>query len=524
MSRYLKYMIKNVEPLRIADDNTSQHGQTDTLRYLPGSTVRGLVINELAGKSGFEAYKKPLFSGEICFLNAYPGNEGQELIPSLKGFYEDKKEEKDGEEKKLNNVLVQDVEPGYKRASLGNFCYVEENCIHYSTVEAGEDLSINMGKPDEDSRSADRTVFRSQYIKKNHTFVGYITFHDTVEQDLIDCISEVFNKPLYFGNRRSAGYGRCICVDKGIENGMPYQRIRTADTGNELYMVLLSHTVMRNQWGELAGLYLEELAEKLGCKKIAIERCATSTVDVRGYNRVWHGTVPSAVMYQAGSVFCLKTSEPVAAERMRALEESGIGIRRGEGFGQIAFVKDFHKITNKRKEGRAGGSSESEGMAGNYGQTADIDHDIRIAATGLMKSKIERKMEQYIVDKQNQLSLPGISNSKLGVLRSMCMEYQYAPQEAREKILAYADHDLEKSERQKKHGVRARQDAFSRYIHKILDGDLFKELGLESELKNGGIMGIAADELLTGEDILKYKLRLMVRQIRYKNRRGKNDW
>ncbi len=522
MSRYLKYIIKNVEPLRIADDNTSQHGQTDTLRYLPGSSVRGFIINGLAGKPDFEVCKKTLFSGEVCFLNAYPGSKGQERIPSLKGFYEDKKEEKDGEKKSLNNVLVQDIEPGYKRASLGNFCYVEENCIHYETVETGEDLSINMGKPDEDDRAADRTVFRSQYIKKNHMFVGYITFQDTVGQDLIDSICEMFDQPLYFGNRRSAGYGRCICVDKRMEHGMPYQGIRAAETGSELYMALLSHTVMRNQWGELSGLYLEELAQKLGCKEITIRRCATSTVDVRGYNRKWHGTVPSAVMYQAGSVFCLHTSEPVSEKRMRLLEESGIGIRRSEGFGQIAFVKDFQKIKYKKKEDRAGQSSEPEGMAGGYGQKEDIDNDIRIAAAGFLKSKLEREMERYVVD--HPLKLSGISRSKLGVLTAMCMEYQYAPFEAREKILAYAEHDLEKSGRQKKHGVRARQDAFSQYIHKILEGDLFEELELEPEFKNGGVMEISIGELLAEEDILKYKLRLMARQIRYENRREKNDW
>lgn len=35
MSKYLKIDLKNLDPLRIADDRTSQHGQTDTLRYIP---------------------------------------------------------------------------------------------------------------------------------------------------------------------------------------------------------------------------------------------------------------------------------------------------------------------------------------------------------------------------------------------------------------------------------------------------------------------------------------------------------
>ena len=46
MSKYLKIDLKNLDPLRIADDRTSQHGQTDTLRYIPGSALRGYVMSE----------------------------------------------------------------------------------------------------------------------------------------------------------------------------------------------------------------------------------------------------------------------------------------------------------------------------------------------------------------------------------------------------------------------------------------------------------------------------------------------
>ena len=53
---------------------------------------------------------------------------------------------------------------------------------------------------------------------------------------------------------------------------------------------------------------------------------------------------------------------------------------------------------------------------------------------------------------------------------------------------------------------------------------MFEELELEPEFKNGGVMEISIGELLAEEDILKYKLRLMARQIRYENRREKNDW
>ena len=96
MAEYLRYVLKNIEPLRIADDSTSQNGQTVTLRYIPGTTIRG----------------------------------DKELFPSPKGFYEDKTTTVG--KKKLENVVVNgELTSGNKRASLGRFCYLDGDCIHY---------------------------------------------------------------------------------------------------------------------------------------------------------------------------------------------------------------------------------------------------------------------------------------------------------------------------------------------------------------------------------------------------------
>ena len=47
MTKYIKFVFKNKEPLRIADDNSSQSGQMITLRYIPGTTIRGYIVNQL---------------------------------------------------------------------------------------------------------------------------------------------------------------------------------------------------------------------------------------------------------------------------------------------------------------------------------------------------------------------------------------------------------------------------------------------------------------------------------------------
>ena len=177
MSIYLKIVFQNVEPVRVADDSTSQNGQTVTLRYIPGTALRGVVINKLAQEKDFEALKKSLFSSNIRYLNAYLTDGDRELIPSPKGFYEDKAECQG--RKPLNNVVVNgEFDEGKKRASLGRFSYIDQGCIYYYNVDTGSDLKIKIN-------DEKQNVFRHEYMCAGYTFTGYIAVDDNTLRDRI---------------------------------------------------------------------------------------------------------------------------------------------------------------------------------------------------------------------------------------------------------------------------------------------------------------------------------------------------
>ena len=126
---YLKYTLQNIEPVRIADDSTSRNGQTVSLKYIPGTTVRGLVMNKIASaydEVSFQKKKRVLLSNQVKFLNAYLTVEENgtkiELMPSLKGFYEKKSPVETEFGSKLENVVVSgEFSEGSKRAALGRF-------------------------------------------------------------------------------------------------------------------------------------------------------------------------------------------------------------------------------------------------------------------------------------------------------------------------------------------------------------------------------------------------------------------
>ena len=530
--RYIRFVVENREPLRIGDDETSQHGQTDTLHYIPGSAVRGMVVQALVqNPAAFEEDKKTLFSNRVHFLNAYPMVDGRDLIPSLKGFYEDKTEVPG--KKLVENVLLADLTPGSKRASLGRFGYVEGDCFCYTDARIGETMHINRG------REGKRTLFFGQYLEKGQCFSGFITFDDSVDGKVIDRVKDAFGERILFGSRRFAGYGSCCLREIAVQEGLPYGELRGGTPGaavetqvrpeavKDFYLALLSDTSMRSPWGETVGLCLSSLAEKLDCGSLRMLRCAASTAESHAYNRIWRGAVPSAVMYSAGSVFHLKAERPVSWERIARLEEQGIGIRRNEGFGQIAVLPGYGEIRYKQAIGReqAKISGEREDAKASREMPEEFYAqgmaDLKTGAKGLLTLRMERAMERYMAE--HPLRLAGISRSKLGVVESMCQEFQYAPMEAKEQLERFIEHDAQKDERSKKQG-RKTQDALHKYVNAMLSDDLLEKLSVplgEAGRNGREILGIPIGELLTQEELMKYRLRLIIGQIRYASREVK---
>lgn len=515
MSRYLKIRLKNLDPLRIADDRTSQHGQTGTLRYIPGSALRGYVMSELAkNEETFAAWKPAFFNGQVKFLNAYLTVAGKELIPSLKGFYEDKKVS--AGEKTIENVLEKDVTSGFKRASLGSYCYVDGDCICYTDVELSEDININNGRglekkrPDEDIRD----IYRSQYICRGQEFTGYAVFTDSIDPALADRVEELLNGSVHVGNRRFGGYGTCAAVCRKMKDALPYAKVRTQKNGTRFYMVLLSNLVMRSEIGELTGLNTEELADRLGCKKLELNRCSASTAQVYGYNRIWKGTIPSANMYEAGSVFCFTADTEIPEERFRQVEAEGLGIRTAEGFGQVAFMADFGRIGKKLAMEKEEAKAEDAEVPS--GCEKQLEEDRRLAARGLLQHRIERGMERYVTE--HDADIKGVSSSQWGQLASMCIMLQYTPEKAEQYLGSFLSNSQIKDDRSKRQDGKQKKDAFHSYMTRMIRTGLFGLLGISEEK----LVGVPVAQLLDPDEQVRYKLQLMEQQIRYANREGRS--
>lgn len=505
MARYLRYVIKNIEPIRIADESTSQRGQTNTLRYIPGTTIRGLVISTLAKENDFEEqWKEKLFSKDTAYLNAMLMVDEKELITSPKGFYEDKSVTEG--EKEIQNVVIDGAfEEGYKRAGLGRYCRLDGECIRYYNVDTGSDLKIKINTAAEEKRN----VFRNEYIMPGQLFCGYIKIGF---QELEEKLKAIFQGTIVLGNARSAGLGKCNVVSCEIVDRIPYAEYLPKEQNGYCYMMLLSNTAMRNQNGEICGIDCEKLQERMGVKNLQIEFCASSTMKVQGYNRTWQARVPSVVMFEQGSVFKLRYEGTLTEEKIRALCDEGIGIRRNEGCGRVLFLADYEAI-NKKCAG------EPATVYGEVTECHDEDKEIlHQTAKRLYESWLNEAAQKAMVN-GDLLRKGSISRSQLGILDSLISACRYNPTEARKLLEQYLDKQEKKEENRKVQKDFTSGKQIKDFVQKVFDKkpeELVKKYMPED---NGQIMGINISELFSEEEELGWKLQFLTALIRYDNKK-----
>ncbi len=505
MSKYIKYHIKTIQPLRISDDSKSQFGQSDTLKYIPGTTIRGFVVNSLVDDSDFKNIKKKLFSQDVRFLNAYITENGHELFPSPKGFYENK--EKTLEKKKIENVLINgEYTTGFKRASLGDYCYFTKDCIHYYNIETGSNLKILVNEEQKNN------VFRIEHIKKDYEFIGYIAVE---EDEIANRIASLFTGEIIIGNARSQGLGKCRIVEKTeIVDNIPYiEYINDEDISNECYMMLLSDTVMLNNFGEVDGINVDDLADALNVSKIDIKSCATSTVNICGYNRKLRGKTSSIIAYEKGSVFKLEfPNMTIRKEDIRMLSDRGLGVNKNVGMGRVLFFKGFEKIGYKK--------AEKHSINNDQIITHSSDEEVlKMVARNYYKVIIEQAITEKINKKERFKENP----SQIGRVRSIIYQNQYNAVEAKNVLEKFFKHEEEKAEKEHKHKNKDKDNIKEKndYIKEVLKSDFDFDSYFEINNRIGEtIFSIPRENLLTKEEIDRYIFKFILLCMSSDNRKG----
>ena len=447
----LRYRLELATALNVPQYRRSAGGwhelnYTDTRQYLPGSAVRGLLLSTLARErpDWFAAHKAQLLGDGVRFLDALPVCEGQAAVPAPMCFYEDK-----GETHFYSVLTRGEVLPQDKRAKLGSFCTLEASpedpLLRGCSPKTAVALRMRRGNTPEEKQ-----VFSANAIAPGTVLEGYIQLDDPA---LAPELSAAFYDWAWLGADKYAGYGLCRVAEVApvqSRYGVLFGFSNGDQVPSELYMMLLSPAVMTRA-GEPVGLDEEALADLLalpscetGQKRLEITGCATAAAEQVSFNTTWGCATPAEVMYAPGSVFQLKCAAPPRLAALRRLEQTGLGIRRGEGCGQVLFLKDYPRYQKYQEDNRPDAAPQAQLR--------------RARCSWLLKTPVPG----------------GLSNSQLGDIQARC-EQAMARKGNLEDLRAFFDHNS------KDRGARnrAQYQAFREAFDQLMERPLAETLGVD---------------------------------------------
>ena len=449
----LRFRLRTCLPVIPTDPNRSDGNFNETYGFIPGSAVRGAVIEALSAQdpAWFAAHKAVLLGDGVRFLDAAPVPDlSRPPLPSIRGFYEDK------EETTLESVVFNgEFTPGLKRAKLGTFCAPEGDTLHYWSAGSGGVIRIQRR-----SGGKEQQMFQVRALDAGQEFEGYILLNSP---ELGPRLAQAMGRTVWLGADRYAGYGKCevtrleaasrpVWLDAyGYQDGEA--------PGAELYLLAVSPLTMLGTSGEPCGLDEAQLSRKLGVETVEVLYCAASMTQYGGYNRVWQCRAPSVRFYDRGSLFHLKCSPSPTLDALRKIEVEGLGIRRAEGFGQILFLPP----------------ALLEGIR----QKREPEHEISREPSS--QALLRRARYTWVMEHTARLNGSGLSKSHVGTIQSLCEKEKARSKANKEykkaaELEDYLSHNLENWGVM--HGARFQKAAA--LIRDVLDHPLGQTLGLKS--------------------------------------------
>lgn len=437
----LRYRLRTETPVIITDLSRSSGNGFETRGLIPGSAVRGMIMSELAQREPewFDVHRRELLGEDTRFLDALPAG-AEPVIPSIKGFYEDK------EETVFVSVLKDGIlEPGLKRAKLGQFCSLEGDTVVWQSAATGGDVRISLGKSE-----AGTQMFQTRSVSAGQEFEGYVLLRSG---ELSEKLSECLSGTVWLGADRFAGFGRCTVT--ALERAEAPRWREYGCTGGDipgetLYLLAVSPFCMLDEYGEPCGLDLSVLTEMLGVEKAEVLFSSTSVAEYGGYNRTWGCRESALRMYDRGSVFKLRCTPAPSPEALARVTDRGLGVRLSEGFGQVLFLSPSLFDGLRRKE------------------RAIIAED----RGAKERAELRRAKYAWLMEQAETVSRGKLSHSQIGSLQAQC-ERALAESSVRN-LTQYLEKNV--SERGARHGDRYK--GIYRLVTGVLERPLAETLGV----------------------------------------------
>lgn len=321
-----------------------------TLEHVPGSVVRGAIARALGDPGNdpqrLARFRELVLSGRVRYLDAYPVADGRRSLPTPVSW----RREKYGET--VHDLAAGEPETAEPVVSLGA-PFVTLGAADCREVPVALSAAIHhrrsrvKGRPVENEGA----LFVYESLDAGQVFRGFLVVEGENEAEATgraDAVRQAAGETLLLGRSRRAGYGgqallawgpprerelegRSGLVDRDLAAGDTFRLLAVSDLiVRDPHTAALDpaaiETVIETGDGSLSG-------------RAELIRGHWQLRPVGGFNRKWGLELPQALALRAGSVLALRAREPIALGDLLAVERAGLGERRAEGFGRVAFFE-----------------------------------------------------------------------------------------------------------------------------------------------------------------------------------------
>jgi len=324
----IKYSIKLLSPVVISA-SSSEMNTVDCLDYIPGSTLLGIFASKYISKKkcGYDAHKddnfrKYFLRGGLIFSNAYLKTASREYLPTPLSIQKKKSDES------ILNLIEQDTDE--QTTGTGQFCDIAGESVYFSLPEKNMNFHHSRKENRIAGKSSDGAIFNYAALSEGQEFKGYILGSDDNITAFLGLFPERDRIACRVGRSKKTQYGNAEILLEQSEN-YPENNVENG----EAVVTFISPAVLLNENGypEVSAEILLDYLTKDGLVIEKIEQIFSKAEDIETFIAKWGKKKPQAKAFSAGTTF--KINIEGDTQKLKELEQKGLGERLGEGFGRI---------------------------------------------------------------------------------------------------------------------------------------------------------------------------------------------
>lgn len=328
------YSLTTVDPV-ILSQTTATTNNHECLDYIPGSTMLGALAAQLYSSLDEQSSWAIFHSGAVQFGPSYPVVDQQLALP-IPACWHFEKDKKAFDGNKLNQAeLVNQAHPNFERAEGVQYKQCRNGYINSSgeTASVGQGLSVKTAINRETGIAKDGSLFSYAYLEAKQTFIGWV---ESDNLDYLDQIKTQLCGQFRLGRSRNTEFGR---VDIQLLNDMP---ISSPKVMNDVLTIwCLSDCQCLDSLG--LATFVPELNQLIPGVQGTLDanKSFIRPAKVSRFNQKRQGLDSEQLLISKGSVLVYRLDEPLSAQRLNDLQQSGIGINRQQGLGWVMVNPDW---------------------------------------------------------------------------------------------------------------------------------------------------------------------------------------